>query len=473
MIGEDVLYQGVTELSERIRTRKLSPVELTQAYLDRIAKWSPRLNAFETVTADLALEQARTAEKEINANKYRGPLHGIPFGAKDLLATRGIPTSWGAAPCKGQMFDTDATVIRKLSDAGAVLLGKCAMVEFAGGLGYRYADSSISGPGRNPWNPSRWTGGSSSGSGASVSAALCAFAIGTETWGSILCPSAFCGITGIRPTYGRVSRAGAMACAYTFDKIGPLARSASDCRLVLQEIAGSDPDDPSASSEPVDLRPGRKTLSKLRGALITQDYTQKGVEREARPAFESAVTELRAAGLKLEDAKWPEYPASEVAGLLITVEALSSFEKFFHDGSVKKLRDPYAPYQQEVNAGITGADTVKLWRMRHELQQRVADFFAQYDYVVTANFLSVAPPVVGDLNQSLSYNDPAGAIGNACGLPAIALPIGPGNAGMPLSMQILSGPFEEARLLELGELWQSRTKFHERRPPLAEAAGAK
>ena len=467
MIGEDVLFSSVTDLSAQIRSRKLSPVELTQGYLDRIKQWSSKFNAYETVTADLALEQARAAEKEINANKYRGPLHGIPYGAKDLLATRGIPTSWGAAPCRGQMFDFDATVIRRLADAGAVLLGKCAMVEFAGGLGYRFADSSISGPGRNPWNTARWTGGSSSGSGAAVSSGLCAFAIGTETWGSILCPSAFCGITGLRPTYGRVSRYGAMPCAYTFDKIGPLTRSASDVRLVLQAIAGPDENDISASSEPVDLTPGRRNLTKLRGALITQDYTQKGVEPEARPAFEHAVAELRNAGLKLEDAKWPEYPASEVAGTLITVEALSAFEKFFKDGSVSKLRDPYAPYQAEVNAAVTGADVIKTWRMRLELQQKVAEFFSTYDYVVTANFLSTAPPVDGDLNAPLAYADPAGAIGNACGLPAIALPIEHGKDDLPLSMQIMSGPFEEARLIEMGELWQSRTRFHTRRPKVA------
>src|SRR5437762_9023516 len=155
------------------------------------------------------------------------------------------------------MFDHDATVVRKLREAGAVLLGKCAMVEFAGGLGYRFADASISGPGRNPWDIGRWTGGSSSGSGASVAAGLCGFAIGTETWGSILCPSAFCGITGLRPTYGRVSRAGAMACAYTFDKVGPIARSARDCRLILEAIAGPDPDDPTSSRTPVRLGSGR------------------------------------------------------------------------------------------------------------------------------------------------------------------------------------------------------------------------
>jgi aspartyl-tRNA(Asn)/glutamyl-tRNA(Gln) amidotransferase subunit A len=197
-------------LGERVRSRNLSPVELTEAYLSRIRRFDSKLNAFATVTPELAMEQARRAEREIASGRIRGPLHGVPYGAKDLLATAGIPTTWGAAPTRGQKFDRDATVILKLREAGAILLGKLAMVEFAGCLGYRYADASLQGPGRNPWDPERWTGGSSSGSGAAVSAALVTFAIGTETWGSILCPSAFCGVTGLRPTYGRVSRAGGM-----------------------------------------------------------------------------------------------------------------------------------------------------------------------------------------------------------------------------------------------------------------------
>jgi len=172
------------------------------------------------------------------------------------------------------MFDQDATVVRKLRDAGAILLGKLAMVEFAGCLGYRYADASLSGPGRNPWNPDRWTGGSSSGSGAAVSAGLVGFAIGTETWGSILCPSAFCGVTGLRPTYGRVSRAGGMVGSWSLDKIGPIARAASDCRLILQAIAGADPDDPSASTEPVRVGRGRLDFSRLRAALIPIDFAK-------------------------------------------------------------------------------------------------------------------------------------------------------------------------------------------------------
>src|SRR5262245_15907099 len=246
MIGEDVLYQSVAELGPQIRARKLSPVELTDAYLARIEKHNASLNAFARVTADLARGQAQAAEKEINAGRYRGPLHGIPYGAKDLLATAGIPTEWGATPCKGQVFDKDATVVRKLREAGAILLGKCAMVEFAGCLGYRAANASISGPGRNPWDRTRWTGGSSSGSGAAVAGGLVGFAIGTETWGSILCPAAFCGITGLRPTYGRVSRAGGMVGSWTFDKIGPRARSAADCRLTPAALAGEAPEAPRA-----------------------------------------------------------------------------------------------------------------------------------------------------------------------------------------------------------------------------------
>lgn len=470
MIDERVLYLSVAELGPKIRSRQISPVALTEAYLDRIRIYAPLLNAYATVTRDLALKQARAAEAEINAGRYRGPLHGVPYAAKDLLATAGIPTSWGAAPCRGQMFDQDATVITKLRDAGAVLLGKAAMVEFAGGLGYRFADSSISGPGRNPWNRQRWTGGSSSGSGAAVAGGLAAFAIGTETWGSILCPSAFCGLTGLRPTYGRVSRAGGMVCSYTFDKIGPICRSASDCRLVLQAIAGPDPDDPSASSEPVNLATGRRGVLKLRGAIVNMDFTQKGAESEAKAAFDRAVGALRLAGLKMEEAKLPEFPASEVAGLIIGAEALSSFERFYRDGSVKQLRDPYAPYQWEINSAVASQDLVKAWRMREVLQQKTAEWFGKYDYVVTPNFLSIAPPVEGDINLALPYGDPAGGIGNACGLPAIALPSGFGREQMPVGFQIMGPPFEEAMLLEMGELYQSRTRFHLERPDMEKAA---
>jgi aspartyl-tRNA(Asn)/glutamyl-tRNA(Gln) amidotransferase subunit A len=216
-------------------------VELTQAYLVRCKKYGHQLNAFAMLMPDLALQQAREAQDEIEQGHYRGPLHGIPYAAKDLLAVAGYPTTWGARPYQKQLFDRDATVIRKLRDAGAILLGKAAMIELAGGLGYRFAAASATGAAKNPWNMNCWTCGSSSGSGAIVASGMAAFAVGTETWGSIVCPSAFCGVSGLRPTFGRVGRGGAMALSYSMDKIGPMCRTADDCSLVLAAVSGHDP----------------------------------------------------------------------------------------------------------------------------------------------------------------------------------------------------------------------------------------
>jgi len=466
-LGEDVLFQTAAELGPRIRKREISPVALTEAFLERIARDDRKLNAFAYVMADEARAAARAAEKEINAGRYRGPLHGIPYGAKDLLATQGTPTTWGAKPLKDQRFDHDATVIRKLKQAGAILLGKMAMVELAGCLGYRWCDSSLQGPGRNPWDTDRWTGGSSSGSGAAVAAGLVVFAIGTETWGSILCPSAFCGVTGLRPTYGRVSRAGGMVGTWTFDKIGPLARSAADCRLVLTAIAGADPDDPSSSQEPVALNPRRRSPRGLRAALVAQDFAKTaGAEPEVGARFSEAVATLRSLGLTLEETQLPDLPASEVASVLITAEALSAFERLFEDGRVKQLRDPYARWQPEINRAMTGADVMKAWRIRRALQDQMADFYSRFDVIVAPNFLSVAPAIDRDLYETLPYADPVGAVGNACGLPSIALPCGFGRDHMPAGYQIMGAPWDEGLLCDLGEVYQRATAHHQQRPVL-------
>src|SRR5271154_5291550 len=243
MAAEEVFYLPVRELARRIQGKTLSPVELTQKYLERSEKLGPRFNAYARLTPELAMEQAEAAEKEIHRGHYRGPLHGIPYAAKDLLSVAGIPTTWGAKPFANQVFDHDATVIEHLRNVGAVLIGKASMIELAGGLGYRFASASLPGASKNPWDQTCWTCGSSSGSGAIVSAGLAAFAIGTETWGSIVCPSSFCGISGLRPTYGRVSRYGAMALAPSMDKIGPMARSAEDCARIFAVLAGHDPKD--------------------------------------------------------------------------------------------------------------------------------------------------------------------------------------------------------------------------------------
>lgn len=461
---EDLL-RPVAELAPLIRRRDLSAIELTEAYLERLRTLGPRYNALATDTTELARAQAREAEDEIRHGRYRGPLHGIPWGAKDLLATKGIPTTWGAAPCADQVFDFDATVVTRLRDAGAVLIGKLAMVEFAGGLGYRWAKASLQGPGLNPFNTERWTGGSSSGSGAAVAAGLAGFAIGTETWGSILCPSAFCGVTGLRPTYGRVSRHGGMVCAYTFDKIGPMARSAADCRAILAAVAGHDPADPTSAGRPVVLHAnaGRGPAG-LRAALIPGDFTQDGAEPAVKEAFERAVEDVRALGVRVEEAELPEFPAAAVSGFLINAEAVSNFEPFYRDGTIRELSDDYAPYQPEILADASPADVVKAWRMRRELQRKMAAFFETYDVIVTPNFLSVAPPIDRDLYETLPYGDPVGAVGNACGLPAIALPCGLDPGGMPIGFQVVGAPWSEATLLRLGERYQRRTDYHTLHP---------
>ncbi len=466
MLRDDVWYASIEELAPELRAGRLSPIELTRGFLDRIERLNERFNAYEHVTPSLALEQAARAATELNARRWKGPLHGIPYAAKDLFDTKGVPTAWGTRFLRDRVPDSNATVVNRLEAAGAILLGKTAMVEFAGCLGYRFANASASGPGRNPWDPSRWTGGSSSGSGAAVAAGLATFALGTETWGSILCPAAFCGLTGIRPTYGLVSRAGGMVGAYTFDKVGALACSVADCRTVLAAIAGPDPRDPSTDPGPVRLaRDSRRAWRSLRAAIIEPDWS-KASGPEVRAAFESAVGELRAMGLTVEAAGLPDLPAGEVSGLLITVEALAAFEPFLNDGRVRQLTDTMAPRQREVAEVITGADTVKAMRVREVVQRATRDFMANWDVLVAPNFLSVAPPVEQDLNDALPYGDPVGAFSAACGLPGLALPSGTGHAGMPLGFQLVGSPGDDALLLDLGEAFQKRTSFHKAHPAL-------
>src|SRR5580658_6780925 len=274
MAHDEVFFLPIAELASRIRSRKLSPVSLTEQFLDRSQSLGPKFSAYVTLTSDLALEQAHRAEKEISAGHYRGPLHGIPYAAKDLFAVRGYPTTWGAKPYADQRFDYDAAVIERLAGAGAILLGKAAMIELAGGMGYRYASASLTGAAKSPWSVSCGTGGSSSGSGAIVSASLAPFAIGTETWGSIICPSAFCGISGFRPTFGRVSRFGAMALAYSMDKVGPMCRTAEDCHLVLSVLAGHDPRDLSSMPASEAPLPASSLVAKpLRIAWLTNAWS--------------------------------------------------------------------------------------------------------------------------------------------------------------------------------------------------------
>src|ERR1700686_5689980 len=342
MPGEEIVYLPVSELAKRIESKKLSPVDLTQAYLDRSQKLGPRFNAYARLTPEIALEQARAAEKEIQRGHYRGPLHGIPYAAKDLLAVKGLPTTWGAKPYANQVFDYNATVIDHLKGVGAVMIGKASMIELAGGMGYRFASASLQGEAKNPWDTTCWTCGSSSGSGAIVSAGLAAFAIGTETWGSIICPSAFCGGSGLRPSFGRVSRYGAMALAPSMDKIGPLARSAEDCARVFAAIAGHDPRD--RSTLPLDKAAFTYSASlelksrALKIGWLTNAWKkmEPGVAKAA-DAAEKVVKKYLPGG---KNAKLPDGPFEDAGNVIVAVEGASSFRSLIRSGQVSELADP-------------------------------------------------------------------------------------------------------------------------------------
>src|SRR6185437_2556247 len=313
MVSDATLFLTIRELGAQLRARKLSPVELTQAYLERSRKLGPQLNAYVTLTPERAMRQARQAEQELAAGHDRGPLHGIPYAAKDLLAVAGYPTTWGAKPYENQRFDFDATVIQRLDAAGAILIGKAAMIELAGGLGYSGPYASLTGPCRNPWNTAYWTCGSSSGSGAIVSAGLAAFALGSDTRGSIICPSTQCGITGMRPSFGRVSRHGVMTIAWTMDKIGPMARSAEDCDAILAAIAGHDPLDwdslPDAQAAYHGAAAG---AGPLRIGRLTNVFPH--ARAELHQAVDRALDALRAQGGKvatIADVEFPQGPYEE------------------------------------------------------------------------------------------------------------------------------------------------------------------
>ncbi len=464
--GEDILYLSVRELGKRIRMRQLSPVALTESYLARSERLNAQFNAYATLTRDLALEQAHAAEKEITAGHYRGPLHGIPYAAKDLLAVKGYPTTWGAKPFADQAFDYDATVIEKLNKAGAILIGKAAMIELAGGMGYRFASASLTGPAKNPWNEGCWTCGSSSGSGAIVSSAMAAFAIGTETWGSIICPSGFCGISGLRPTFGRVSRYGAMALAYSLDKIGPMARSADDCGLILAVLAGHDAKD--RSSLPGDEAafeydgPARQ---KLKVGWLTNAW--KKIDPDIDTATQGAIAVLEKQGGVVEDAQLPEGPFDAAAGTIINVEGAAAFRELIESGKVAELTDPLGHISGYINQQIPADDYMRAQQLRGICQQKMDELLANYDVIAAPTLPVAASALDANLEKDLNFADPLGGMGNLCGFPAISVPCGFTSAKLPIGILFAARVREDAKTLAAANLYQAHTDWHTKRPPIS------
>lgn len=466
MLPDDILFAPVRQQAELIRTKKLSPVELTDAYLDRLDKFGPKLGAVVTITADLAKKEAKAAADEIAGGKYRGPLHGIPYGVKDLIATKGIPTTWGAEPYRNQVFDYDATVVTKLRQAGAVLVAKLAMVELAGGFGYGHADASFTGPGRTPWNLDYWSGGSSSGSGAAVAAGLVSFAIGSETSGSIITPAAYCGVAGLRPTYGRVSRHGAMALCWTLDKLGPFGRSADCCGLALAAMAGKDANDPTSIDKPFDFpEPWKEGFKPKIGVLKN---AARGMQKEVQRNFEESLKVLAGFAEIIENVELPDLPFGQVVGTIVGAEGASAFRDLIESGKSKDLRAKNDQSGGYAGLLIPAVDYLHAMRLRGPMKREMDKLYSQYDAIVAPSRGTVANPIDRDFAQSypgVGGNSTIIPAGNAVGQPAISIPNGLGENGMPTGIQFTGRAWSEARLLTLAIQYQRATNHHTKRPP--------
>lgn len=462
----DLTWLTIPELGRLLRSRKVSSVELAQHFLDRLERLGPAHNAVVTVLRERAIAEARLRDAELAKGRDRGPLHGIPYGAKDLLAVEGAPTTWGAEPYRNQMLSGDATVVRRLRGAGAVLCAKLAMVELAGGMGYNQAFASFTGPGKSPWNPARWSGGSSSGSGAAVGAGLVPFAIGSETWGSIQYPAAFCGVSGLRPTYGRVSRHGAMALSWTMDKLGPLARTADDCGTVLAAIAGSDPADSSTLDRPFAYRAGTGSRRRYRLGILegTLDRTQPEVRRN----FEESLRVLREYAEVEDGLELPDFPYEAMASIVIDAEAASAFEPLFESGRITELTAPEDRIGGYAGQVVLAKDYIRALRARRPAALALDRLLARVDAVVAPTLPTVAWPI--DAAFDKVYPDYPGGTNisgsaNLCGVPGVFLMNGTGESGLPTGLQLTGRALAEGTLLAIGRRYQERTNFHRLRPP--------
>jgi aspartyl-tRNA(Asn)/glutamyl-tRNA(Gln) amidotransferase subunit A len=464
---DEALSATIAEVAPLIEKRKLSPVALAEASLARLEKEGRALNAVAAVLRDRALSEARAVEKDLAAGKKRGPLQGIPYGVKDLLAAKGAPTSWGARLFADRSFDEDSTVVRRLREAGAVLVAKLSMIELAGAFGYDSASASATGPAKNPWDPTRWTCGSSSGSAASVAAGLVGFAIASETWGSIVCPSAFCGVSGLRPTYGRVPRTGAMALSWTMDKIGPMARSAEDCQLVLGTIAGFDAGDVSSLTSQPDLK--ASPVAREFRVGVFRPGSPVWEDEDAHLAFEDALRLLARIGCRIDEAKLPDLPFEAAAQIILACESVAAFEPLWNDPNAAGQLPKKAATAMEAAKAIRGADYVRTMQARRIMQKELDRVFEKFDVLISPGVSFVATPLDADLDQAFSGPDPLGAAGNLAGIPALTVPCGFTPAKLPVGMQILGRPLDERRILALGRLFQQRTEWHKRRPTLAAA----
>ncbi len=462
-----IAFASIVELGQMLRDGETSPVELTELFLERLRRIGPQLNAVVTLTEARARAQAEVLGNELRAGHDRGPRHGIPFGAKDLLATGGgVPTSWGAAPFRGQQFAGDALVLQRLEAAGAILVAKLAMVELAGGFGYAQPNATFTGPGINPWNTSYWSGGSSSGSGSAVAAGLVPYALGSETWGSILNPASSCGITGLRPTLGLVPTRGAMALSWTLDKLGPLCRTAEDAAIITGYIGGDDAEVPATRSwsiRPFGFRRSGFTLALPRG--LADD---PGLQPEVRHQFVAALNDLRTIAT-IEDVDLPEFPYVEAARIIIQCEAASAFDDFLASGRASELTAPEDRFGGYAGLTIPAVDYIRALRIRRKVAASWYPMLAPYDALLvpptntTARRLDM-PWRGNDAHPESAAVTITGAAGNLAGLPAITVPSGFDAKGLPTAISLVGRPFDEQTVVAVAHAYQQLSSWHRRHP---------
>src|SRR3989304_4062124 len=437
----ELAFYSIGELAELIRTKQITSTELTEFFIERLEKYDPMLHCVITVTKERAMKQAKLMDAEIASGKYRGLLHGIPFGVKDLLATKDYKTTWGSVPFKDQMIDEDATVIKKLEEAGAVLVSKLTMGELAWG------DVWFGGKTRNPWDTANGSSGSSAGPASAVSAGLIPFAIGTETYGSIISPSTVCGVTGLRPTYGRVSRTGAMALSWSMDKIGPLCRSAEDCAIVFNVIHGADGIDQTLYNYPFNYTP-KVNLEGMKIGYLKSDFDDKYAFHDNDSVSLEA---LRKLGVILVPIKLPDIPVRSLR-IILTAEGAAAFDEMTRSEKDDLLT------RQGINAWpntfrkarfIPAVEYINANRIRNILIQEMEKVFKDNKI---------------DLYVAPSWNGINLTLTNLTGNPCVVLPNGFSKRGTPTSISFIGNLFNEGKLIAVAKAYQDATGFQLKHP---------
>ncbi|MCH8206722.1 MAG: aspartyl/glutamyl-tRNA amidotransferase subunit A [Chloroflexi bacterium] len=470
MKNEDIFFLSIAEAAELIAGRELSPVEIIDAHLERVERTDRQLNSFITLLRDESIAAAKRAEKAVLSGQDLGPLHGIPIGLKDLYDVKGVPTTVGSKILRGFVPRTDAAVTERFNEAGAIILGKLQMHEFAlGGTSVNPHD----GPAHNPWDTDCVTGGSSGGSGSAVASGQCMGALGSDTGGSVRIPSTLCGIVGLKPTFGRVSRYGVYPLSHSLDTVGPMTRTVRDAALVLNVIAGHDPRDPSSSSRPTEDYTASLDEG-VRGVRIgvPKEYFFDVVDAEVERAVSKAARVLEGLGASVDQVSIPVLEHTiPISSTILLAEAAAVHMEHLRQRPDDIGTDVRGRLQQ--GALTSATDYIKAQQARTVFNRQVADAMQDYDLLlaptapVTAPRIDQTTVVVGDTEESvLALLPRLTRAFNICGIPTVSVPCGFSQAGMPIGMQLAGRPFDEATVLRVAHAYEQATDWHGRRPPI-------